>query len=67
MSVGSCEAIFNSLVKVRSRSSKKRSNSKFHKCPQKDVDQMQFELRKPMVSFVLLCEVGNMFKYAFAI
>ena len=63
--IGSCEAIFISLYhysegQVKARL--KRSNFQFHKWLQKGVYKMQFELRNPMVNFILLCDadVWNM-------
>ena len=40
----------------------KRSNFQFHKCQQKSVNQMQLKFRNPIVPFILLYGVSNMFK-----
>ena len=44
-------------AKVRSRSGKKKTNFKIDKCKQKSVFQMQFDLIKPVVPVVSLCNV----------
>ena len=53
------------IVKVRSRSGQKGQISSFINVNKKGIYQMQFKLRNPMVPFILLGDVRNMFKYAF--
>ena len=53
------------MVKVRSGSGHKDQISNFINFNKKGIYQMQVKLRIPTVHFILLCNVRNMFKFAF--